>query len=39
MTRIPNNVIRPPKGYEYVTVNKKMPIVQSKEQHSQMIRR
>ena len=30
MTRIPNNVIKPPKGYEYVTVNKKMPIVQIK---------
>ena len=30
MTKIPNNVIRPPKGYEYVTVNKKMPIVQIK---------
>ena len=22
MTKIPNNVIRPPKGYEYVTVEK-----------------
>ena len=30
MTKIPNNVIKPPKGYEYVTVNKKMPIVQIK---------
>ena len=30
MTKIPNNVIRPPKGYEYVTVEKKIPIVQIK---------
>ena len=30
MTKIPNNVIRPPKGYEYVTVEKNIPIVQIK---------
>ena len=30
MTKIPNNVIRPPKGYEYVTVQKNIPIVQIK---------
>ena len=30
MTKIPNNVIKPPKGYEYVTVEKNIPIVQIK---------
>ena len=30
MTKIPNNVIKPPPGYEYVTVEKKIPIVQIK---------
>ena len=30
MTKIPNNVIKPPPGYEYVTVEKRMPIVQIK---------
>ena len=30
MTKIPNNVIKPPPGYEYVTVEKNIPIVQIK---------
>ena len=30
MTKIPNNVMKPPPGYEYVTVEKNIPIVQIK---------
>ena len=29
-TKIPNNVMKPPKGFEYVTEQKKIPIVQIK---------